>query len=89
MYTLGVVLSTGDGLGAVSWVPYGVEPAILVCALICVAAKEVSLCLDQVGWQTCTPDAVEVAQRRCHAWRAQPCNQTALSRQARPQMGQK
>ena len=88
MFTLGVVLSTGDGLSAVSWVPYGVEPAVFVCALIRVAAKEVSLCLDQVSWQACTPNAVEVAQRGCHAWRAQACNQTAHSRQACPQTGQ-
>ena len=82
MYTLGVVLSTGDGLGTVSWVPYSVEPAIFVCALICVAAKEVSLCLDQVSWQACAPNAVEVAQRGCHAWRAQACSQTAYSTQS-------
>ena len=73
---LGVVLSTGDRLCAVPGVPYSVEPAIFVCALVGVTSKKVSLCLDQVGWQTCTPDAVKITQRGCHARCAQTYRHT-------------
>ena len=60
--SLGVVLSTGNGVSTVSRVPDCVEPALLVCTLICVTAEEVSLGLDKVCWQTCPSDAVKVTQ---------------------------
>lgn len=74
-----VVLGTSDGLCTVSGVPHSVEPAILVSPLICVATKEVSLGLDQVGREPSTPDAVKVTQRSCHAWCAKTCNTCPLS----------
>ena len=77
--TSGVVLGTGDGLGTVPGVPYSVEPALLVCALIGVAAKEVSLGLHQVGGQPCTPDAVKVTQGGSHAGCTKTCNCTQHS----------
>ena len=76
-----VVLGTSDRLCTVSGVPHSVEPAILVCPLICVAAEEVSLGLNQVGREPCTPDAVKVTQRCCHAWCAEPCKQVPLVNQ--------